>query len=269
VAKRESERISGKFSGSRAFRQTMTSPHDDSQSPDDFDGKDKDDVEGGIVGGFAFFLSLSLLLPTGLLFFVLAVRQIREADAKIAFAFLGSCVFGALLAHSMIQGHISVLLHEFKHALISNLVGNKNKKMLVNKNSGHLVYAYTKRTAHFNAFIALAPYIVPLMTFVAVLLSVAIAPGDTLMAVIIIGLGYGADILLNARDISPVQTDISLIRGGYGIGLLYILAWNLVTAALVLAWAFQGSAGITELFAAVSKLFIALYFHLSGTTPGE
>ncbi len=238
-------------------------PVHDKESPDD------DTPESGIVGGFAFFLSLALLFPTGLLFFFLAVRQVRHAEGKMAFAFLGSCIFGALLAHSMIRGHLSVLIHEFKHALISNLVGNKNKKMLVNKNSGHLVYSYTKKTAHFNAFIALAPYIVPLVTFLAILISIAVAPGDTILAVLIIGLGYGADLLLNARDISPVQTDISLIRGGYGIGLLYIIAWNLVTAALVLAWAFQGTAGIAELFATISKFFITLYFQISGTRPED
>jgi hypothetical protein len=244
----------------------MTEPTEQQPSSDN-DASGEESAESGVVGGFAFFLSLALLFPTGLLFFILAVRQVRHAEAAIAFTFLGSCLFGALLTHSMIRGHISVLLHEFKHALISNLVGNKNKKMLVNKNSGHLVYSYTKKTAHFNAFIALAPYIVPLATFVAILLSIAIAPGDTLAAVIIVGLGYGADLLLNARDISPVQTDISHIRGGYGVGLLYILAWNLAIAAIVLAWAFQGWSGIAELFATISKFFIALYFQISGNAP--
>jgi hypothetical protein len=53
------------------------------------------------------------------------------------------------------------------------------------------------------------------------------------------------------------------------MGLLYILAWNLVTAALVLAWAFQGAAGVATLFTTVSKAFFALYFTISGTSPGE
>lgn len=252
---------------SKHSNNAMTEPNE-SPAAGRAKSEENDDIaESGVVGGFAFFLSLLLLFPTGLLFFVLAVLQIRDADSKIAFAFLGSCVFGALLAHSMIRGHISVLIHEFKHALISNLVGNKNKKMHIDQNSGHLVYSYTKKTAHFNAFIALAPYIVPLATFVSILLSIALAPGDTLIAVIIIGLGYGTDLLLNARDISPIQTDISHIRGGYGVGLLYILAWNLVTASLVLAWAFQGAAGVAELFATISKFFIALYFQISGTEP--
>jgi hypothetical protein len=231
--------------------------------------KDSLQSENEVVGGFAFFLSLALLLPTSILFFLLAVLQIRDADMKHAITFLGSATFGALAAQSLIRGHISVLIHEFKHALISNLVGNKNKKMKVDRDSGHLVYSYTKKTAHFNAFIALAPYIVPVATFISVLLSIAIAPGDLLLTLIIIGLGYGADLLLNIRDISPIQTDITLIRGGYFVGLLYIAAWNLVTAALVLAWAFKGAAGIGALFAAVSKAFFTVYFTVSGTSPGD
>jgi hypothetical protein len=245
----------------------MTDDADSSLS--DGSGLSEDTKAQSIVGGFAFFLSLAALFPTGFLFFILSVAQIRRADASLAVAFLGSCIFGALLSHSMIRDHFSVLLHEFKHALISNLVGNKNKKMKVNRNSGHLVYAYTKKTAHYNAFIALAPYIVPLFTLFATAVSLLFAQSDPVVAAIFIGLAYGTDLLLNIRDISPIQTDITLIRGGYSVGLLYILAWNLLTASLVLAWAFQGAAGIGELFSTVSQVFFKVYFLLSGAASED
>jgi hypothetical protein len=64
-----------------------------------------------------------------------------------------------------------------------------------------------------------------------------------------------------------VQTDISLISGGYGVGLVYIAAWNLLTTAVILAWAFQGVHGIAELFTTVSKAIFAIYFWVSETTP--
>jgi hypothetical protein len=230
--------------------------------------KDKrPDPQDQVVGGFAFFLSLAALVPTGALFLVLAVLQIRHAEANMAIGFIGSLVLGAILAQSLIRGHLSVFLHEFKHALISNLVGNKNKRMKVGRNSGHLEYAYTKKTAHYNAFIALAPYIVPVCTFFSVLIAFFIARDHPLRVSIIIGLGYGADLLLNARDISPIQTDISLIRGGYKMGLLYILGWNMLTSAIILAWAFQGFNGVAELFAAVSKALFVVYFAISGKPP--
>jgi hypothetical protein len=221
------------------------------------------------VGGFAFYLSLALLLPTGILLFVLAIIQIRHAELKMAAVFLMSCLCGATLAKGIIRDHLSVLLHEFKHRLIANLVGNKFKGMKINKNSGHVVYTYTKKTAHYNAFISLAPYIVPIFTLVTSLIALVSLRGDPLMILVIVGLGYGADLLLNVRDISPIQTDISLIRGGYSIGLLYILAWNLMIAALVLAWAFQGIAGIGHLIQAVSEAFFELYFSISGRSPSD
>jgi hypothetical protein len=221
------------------------------------------------VGGFAFYLSLALLLPTGLLLFILAIIQIRHAEPRLAVVFLMSCLCGAALAKAVIRDHLSVLLHEFKHRLIANLVGNKFKGMKINKNSGHVVYTYTKKTAHYNAFISLAPYIVPIFTFVTTLIALASLRGDPLMILVVVGLGYGADLLLNIRDISPIQTDISLIRGGYSIGLLYIIAWNLMIAALVLAWAFQGIAGIGHLIQAVSEAFFELYFAISGQSPTD
>jgi len=222
------------------------------------------DTTGDVVGGFAFFLSLAALLPTGLLFFTLSIAQLRSADLTLAGIFIASCLFGAMLAQACVRGHISVLIHEFKHSLISNLVGNKFKEMRINEHSGHVQYAYTKRTAHYNAFIALAPYIVPVFTFVATLIAIACFRGDEVGTLVIVGLAYGADLLLNIRDISPVQTDITLIRGGYSVGLLYIAAWNFLIAALLFAWAFQGVAGLLTLIEAVSRFFIAIYFSFAG-----
>jgi hypothetical protein len=229
--------------------------------------KDEQEPKPQVVGGFPFFLSLAALVPTGVVFSVLALLQIRHADLRLLAAFSAAVVAGAFLAHLLIRGHISVLLHEFKHAFISSLVGNKNKRMKIERDSGHLEYAYSKQTAHYNAFIALAPYIVPMWTFVMILMSAAVAWGNTFLTAILVGIGYGADLILNARDISPIQTDISLITGGYKVGLTYIMAWNLLTAAFVLAWAFQGAAGIGELFITVSKVIFNVFFWLSGTSP--
>ncbi|MFO0416657.1 MAG: hypothetical protein ACK5Y6_05150, partial [Pseudomonadota bacterium] len=59
--------------------------------------KDKrPDPQDQVVGGFAFFLSLAALVPTGALFLVLAVLQIRHAEANMAIGFIGSLVLGAI-----------------------------------------------------------------------------------------------------------------------------------------------------------------------------
>jgi hypothetical protein len=219
-----------------------------------------------VVGGLPFFLSLAALLPTGLLFTSLALARIRYADPSVTVAFFIAILVGALCAKLFIRKHISVLIHEFKHSLISNLVGNKHKGMKIDEDSGYYRWAYTKNTAHFNAFIALAPYIVPVFTFVGSLFALTFSRYDRFFTGIFIGIGYGMDLLLNIRDISPIQTDITLIRGGYKIGLLYIVAWNLMIAGLLLTWAFNGSAGLLILLEDISTCFVYLYFWLFGGT---
>jgi hypothetical protein len=98
----------------------------------------------------------------------------------------------------------------------------------------------------------------------AVVIALIFLRDDREIAAIIVGVGYGIDILLNMRDISPIQTDISLIRGGYTMGLAYIAAWNLLIAGLVFAWAFHGIKGLSMLLEDISLCFIQLYIALFG-----
>ena len=239
---------------------------------DTIDDKDNQDSEPAtepeakkeLVGGFAFFLSLAALLPTGLMFTTLTFLRLKSANATSTVNFICSALAGAAIAQMFIRGHLSVFLHEFKHSLVSNLVGNRHKGMSIGVNSGHYQYSYTKSTAHYNAFISLAPYITPVFTFFGVVIALICFRHDRDIAALVIGLGYGMDILLNMRDISPIQTDISLIKGGYTMGLAYIAAWNLLIAGLVFAWAFHGLEGLWMLLEDISACFIHLYITLFG-----
>jgi Peptidase M50B-like len=221
-----------------------------------------------LVGGFAFFLSLLALLPTGILFASATLYRVRAADYTCTTRFCVAVLIGAALGQIFIRGHLSVLIHEFKHSLISNLVGNRHRGLKIGRHSGHYTYAYSKRTAHYNAFISLAPYITPVFTFVAVLVSLIFLREDRQFAAAVVGFGYGVDLILNMRDISPIQTDISLIKGGYGVGLLYIAAWNLLTFAMLLAWVFQGTHGLLLLLEDISACFVYLYISLFGDPRG-
>jgi len=215
------------------------------------------------IGGFAFFLSLFMLLPTALLLMAVCLTAIRPIDYQALAVFGGACVFGVLLGHSAIRGHLSVLIHESKHAVVSNLVGNKRKGMKIDEGSGYFTYTYTKRTAHLNFLISLAPYILPVFTFVGALASLALFRNDHTLAALLVGLCYGTDAILNVRDISPIQTDISTIRGGYGMGIAYIFAWNLAIFAVLLTWVFNGSDGLLDLLKLATEAFMRFYSLLS------
>ncbi len=231
--------------------------------------KEPKDTSDEVVGGFAFFLSLLFLLPTGAIFLIVALLQIRFAELSSVVLFVASLIVGVGFAHYAVKGHFSVLVHEWKHEVVSSLVGNKNKRMEVRAHTGSLQYEYTKQTAHYNAFIALAPYILPICTFIGILLTLAVGSSNPRVPLVIIGICYGIDLLMNARDISPVQSDIHLIRGGFYVGLLYILSWNMLIAALAFAWAFNGLLGIGELGTVILKIFVALYSALTGWQPGQ
>ncbi|NDC38265.1 MAG: hypothetical protein EBZ48_09465 [Proteobacteria bacterium] len=201
----------------------------------------------GPSGGLFFFASLfsliflavlnSLLLPT-----VLGLGSLRPLGL-----FLASGVLGAAIAHRMIQKHLSVFIHELKHSIASHFAGNKPKEMKINQDSGHFRYEFTKDTAHFNAFIALAPYCLPLCTLPTLGVSYLFWPHDATVLVAVVGAAFGADLLLNLRDISPYQTDLTTIRGGYFVGLTYVLAMNIVIATFLLAWVMQGTDGLLKL----------------------
>lgn len=241
----------------------MTDPLDDKHN-EDSEQAIEPETKQDLVGGFAFFLSLAALLPTGLIFTTLTVLRLKSANATSTINFLLAALAGAAIAQMFIRGHLSVFIHEFKHSLVSNLVGNRHKGMRIGVNSGHYQYSYTKSTAHYNAFISLAPYITPVFTFFGVVIALVFLRHDRDIAALVVGLGYGMDILLNMRDISPIQTDISLIRGGYTMGLAYIAAWNFLIAGVIFAWAFHGLEGLEMLLEDISACFIHLYIALFG-----
>lgn len=221
-------------------------------------------VETGIpkqplVGGFAFFLSLAAILPTGLIVTSLSLGLLSTESVGTAGIFACAALVGGLCAHFFIKGHISVLIHEFKHSLISNLVGNKRKGMKIDRDSGYFEYAYSKETKHFNAFISVAPYIVPVFTFIAGLIAFALFRHEHILAALVVGIGYGLDLVLNIRDISPIQTDLSLLRGGYRLGVLYVTAWNVLIFGLLLAWVLKGGAGLAHVLESISIFFVNLH----------
>jgi len=162
----------------------------------------------------------------------------------------------------VLAGKYNVLVHEFKHWLVSGLVGNRFKSLKVGEQSGHFSYSYSRRTAAYNAFIAVAPYCIPLFTFVFLLVSLAGWRHDRNTVALLIGIGYGADIVMNLRDISPRQTDLTYIRGGFWVGLTYVAAANLSFSSLLLAWILQGWNGLKLVLIALWQ--IVTYFIIHG-----
>jgi hypothetical protein len=203
--------------------------------------------EANPVGGFAFYTSLFFLCFLALLNTKTILGLISPLDGSRSGIFLLLFVAGLLGTRAIFPDRLCVFIHELKHSIVSNLAGNRAKKLKFEDQTGSFTYEYTKRTAAYNAFIALAPYWFPLFTLIGLPIAVFAAPQHSLIVVGIGGLLFGSDWYLNMRDFSPHQTDITGIRGGYAIGALYILAMNVTLSSIVVAWILRDVAGLLAL----------------------
>lgn len=222
--------------------------------------KDRPKLDDSKVGGLAFFFSLIVVIPLaiyGTLF--LFVHTDRAALANFGRFALGA-VAGATLAKLTIRGHTSVFIHELKHSIIANLVGNKATEWRIRKHAGHFQYEFTEKTRGYNAFISLAPYWLPLFTLLTLGVGLAGWHSDWTTVAFIVGIGWGADALLNLRDIAPYQTDFSDLRGGFPIGITYVTALNSFLTALLLTFIGWGTHGLkllgTSVFTTLHQIVI-------------
>lgn len=198
-------------------------------------------------GGLAYYLSLiSLLILSFSNIIALSSRlSLLPEGTLLNFTFLApSLVAGFLLVRLLVPERILTLMHELRHAVLSGLAGNKWKVMNINRASGSFEYSYTRGTAHMNALISLAPYFLPLLTIPAVLAAWALFRHSHQNMVMIISFVFGGDLYMSVRDISPHQSDFSELRGGFGLGLLYVIAANIFLVTTLAAWALWGQAGL-------------------------
>lgn len=221
----------------------------------------KKDSKRKKVGGISFYLSLFFLSLLSVINVLSLPFLISAEGSKRAAIFLLATFLGFNTIPFIVKGHLSVFIHEAKHSIVSGFVGNRPKAMVVRSDSGEFKYEYTKDTARYNALIALAPYILPLFSLLLMGFSYSLVSTTISFAhAAITGVGYGADLKLNLRDVSDRQTDIIDIRGGYRVGIAYITAANIWIATLFLAWTFGGFAGMVGLV----KGWAIVLFKLAG-----
>ena len=214
------------------------------------------------VGGLPFFISYLSLLYLALSNSFFLIGLINTDSLKSLLMFAAGLVIGALSAGSFILGRFSVFIHELEHSIVSNLVGNKSKDMEFDDDSGHFSYEYTHETAKYNALISLAPYYFPLFTLISVVLTLLwyLYTGESI--VFILGIGLGIDLVTNLRDISPVQSDLTSITGGYYIALGFIACMNVSLISFLLAWVLAQVDGYNYLFSRQWSFMTQVVFYL-------
>ncbi|RME62126.1 MAG: hypothetical protein D6780_00315 [Candidatus Dadabacteria bacterium] len=210
------------------------------------------------IGGIGYALSLAALVITA----TVGVRTIFSLFDSYALSnilkFSSGAIVGGVLSAIFIRGHLSVAIHEFKHAVVSLLVGNKWKKMVVHRESGYFEYEYSKDAEEYNAMISLAPYWLPIFTVSALVIYYFTRALVRDAGIAVIGAAWAADTVLGFRDVSPRQTDFSKLTGGFIIGLIYVIAAYLTYTTVLISWIMQGSYGPLQIFYRISDFVFAL-----------
>ena len=110
----------------------------------------------------------------------------------------------------------------------------------------HFEYSFSKQTSHLNAFISLAPYAFPLFCIVCLPVFALLYSKQVIIAKALLSLALGIDLVQNIRDVSPHQTDFSQVRGGFKLGLIYVICFNLLVICLITLAVIFGRAGFVE-----------------------
>lgn len=214
------------------------------------------------VGGIPFFISLCCLFLVSILnLSALPLLWDNTAYANSVFAISGLTI-GIWFGYVFLHGRANVFIHEFKHALISGLVGNKATGLNIQRDTGKFSYRYTPSDAKYNALISLAPYCVPLFTVPAIAVAILFFNETHAHMALVVGVGFGCDTLVNFREVSPIQTDLTQITGGYSIAVIFVILFNLTVATFIFAWFFQETFGLRVLMANIWDFGLHLYYYL-------
>jgi len=228
-----------------------------------FFSKKEPKLDTSKAGGWAFFLSLGAAVIFAPILVVAVLSRLDTAALGRLFPLVIAVGGGALGATCLIRGHIAVFIHELKHSIVANLVGNRARNFRIRQEHGHFEYEFTEKTRKYNAFISLAPYWLPLFTLTIGAIGYAGWWSNHAVVTLCVGVGWGIDLALIARDIGPHQTDFSNLRGGYRVGITYVAALNTCVGALLLAWA---SGGPTEVLATLRDI-VATVHSLTRSSP--
>ncbi len=158
--------------------------------------------------------------------------QMKINPLAFAFAALG------YLGGASLFGKFRVFYHEFKHKLVSSLVGNKTKKLEVKSESeGYFEYEYSKETAKYNPLISLSPYFFPFVTLALIPFWSFNNWIDVELKEAILVFALSFDVASNIKEFQSHQSDLQKVPGGKKMAGLFLLSFNsfLMIIALVVS----------------------------------
>lgn len=188
------------------------------------------------------FLSVVEFLPVAM-----GVYDHLKAYQWLIYGFAAYFIFRQLKVYARNEEWLQTLSHESSHAVVSMMFLHKIHSLNTTDDRGGVIF-HSGRVG--NLFISLAPYCLPVLTYVMMFLRLL---GDAQMFYIfdiIIGFTLGFYVLCFIRQTRPYQTDI--INVGYLRSTLFILTAWFFNATMILLTVRMG---IYKAFLEVADLY--------------
>jgi hypothetical protein len=153
-----------------------------------------------------------------------------------------SCFGGYFLFHFLLYQPVlsHVMAHELTHALAALLMGGKVTSIHASTTGGTTVVNKS------HVFISLAPYFIPLYTFVAVGLYAIAAPSLKVIFLGLIGVTYAFHLALTVYSLSHHQPDLQ--EGGVVFSLILIFTGNIIVLMLLLSLIWPQALSLSQAF---------------------
>lgn len=125
--------------------------------------------------------------------------------------------------------------HELMHFVVGLLFLLRVKEIGVEPSKGFVKFVHTNADEHSkgNPFLALAPYCLPIFTYVLLLIRMLIARGNLWLFDILVGFSVGFHVLAIRRDLKVDQPDIK----EQGVLFSYLFVWSFILFSVsIILW---------------------------------
>ena len=171
----------------------------------------------------------------------------KDGLNEISAAFLYGFISLFFITRATKVSRVRTFIHELKHFLAVILTGNRVTDFSVKKNTGHVSYKITNNTLHLEPFIVLAPYVMPLFSAPALLACLLLQSKLQPLLSLCLGAALGIDASTNFGEVHKHQTDLTTIRGGIPLSVIFIVSSNAAWLILCAVWVWAGRNGYLQI----------------------
>ncbi|HQH27311.1 MAG TPA: M50 family metallopeptidase, partial [Oligoflexia bacterium] len=190
------------------------------------------------IFSIAFFLAIPGNFIIGIMCLVglIILAQITELNREIWSVFAIGLVGGLSIIGTSEIRKLRTAIHEFKHAIVVSLTGNRLKDISIQKDTGYVDYELYQETVHFAPMIILAPYFFPLLSAPALVCCLIFEDHYRTLCTLILGFTLAADLSTAYTELHPHQSDLRQVCGGFFAAASYLAGFHLMWITVCLLW---------------------------------